>query len=513
MAAFVCRMCGGALSLINGRRICKCGYCGTVQSVPLLDGEEKAEGCRNAERLRREHRYDKAAELCEGLIRLSPTDADLYWALVLCRYGVYFSDGEPILERTQARSLLSDEDFKTALRYADEEQRSVMERQAAQIDEVRRKIVERSLGEQPDEIFLVCAESDGLAVRIVSELMTKLSAEYRVFFPSDLGERSDLEARIFAALNSARVMIVIGTFAESFEDVRTRNAWSRSLSSGKPIIPAFRGIDAGELPRELAGFQAADMSKLGWESDLLASLEKIFGGRSDPRKQRNADPVLRRAYISLETEDFPDAERICARLLETDPNNAEAYLIKLLAEYRLRSEEELDALKEDLSRSENYRLAMQLGGEGFRIRLREHNSRSLYARCVELMDTAETEKDCRAAAAEFKALNGFADSAERAAIAENRADELRAEAEEKRREGMYALSEKALRESTETAVLISAQKSLAALGDYKDSARLAEECSQKIEMLSAKSAVNESAEQPEGRGVIAKIKSILRRSR
>lgn len=511
MAAFVCRMCGGALSLIDGRRICECGYCGTVQSVPLLDGEEKAEGCRNAERLRREHRYDKAAELCEGLIRLSPTDADLYWALVLCRYGVYFSDGEPILERTRARSLLSDEDFKTALRYADEEQRSVMERQAARIDEIRRSIVERSLKEQSDEIFLVCAESDGLAVRIASELTARLSAEYRVFFPITQRAQPELEPRIFAALSSVRVMIVIGTSAESFEDVRTRNAWSRFLTSGKPIIPACRGMDAGGLPRELSGFQAADMSRLGWESDLLASLDKIFGRRSDSRKQRNADPVLRRAYISLEAEDFPDAERICARLLENDPNSAEAYLIKLLAEYGLRSEEELDALKEDFSRSENYRMAMQLGSEGFRIRLREHNSRSLYAKCAELVNAAETEKDYRAAAAEFRALNGFADSAERTAIAEKRADELHAESEEKRREGMYALSEKALRESTETAVLISAQKSLAALGDYKDSVRLAKECAEKIELLSARSAADESAEQPEKHGVIAKIRSILRR--
>ena len=88
------------LELVEGKSLCGCKFCGTIQSVPLLDSAEKAELCARAETLRREYRYDKAIALYEELIRLAPTDADLYWALTLCRYGAELSpDGSVSLNR------------------------------------------------------------------------------------------------------------------------------------------------------------------------------------------------------------------------------------------------------------------------------------------------------------------------------------------------------------------------------------------------------------------------------
>lgn len=127
MAAFICKMCGAPLALPDKARTCKCRACGVLQSVPFLDSEEKSEACKNAERLRREGHYDKALELLNGLIGLSPADADLYWAAALCRYTVTFSGDKLTVKNPPAKSLLSDEDFKTALKFADEAQRKVME--------------------------------------------------------------------------------------------------------------------------------------------------------------------------------------------------------------------------------------------------------------------------------------------------------------------------------------------------------------------------------------------------
>lgn len=497
MALFICRMCGGRLTPLDKTTICKCEFCGVVQSVPLLDDEDKAQMCAAAERFRREYRYDKAIELYEELIRYSPTDADLYWALALCRCGVEYAErgGEyvPALNRTTARSLLSDEDYKTALKYAGAEQRAAMEKQAEQIDAARRRVVEISRSAEDCDVYLNCRETDENGRRttdslIAADIYAKLCAEgLRVFFPRvSLEDKAggDWEPYIFSALSSAAVMIVVGTSAESFEDIWVRNAWSRflSLSAGdsrRRIIPAFRDFDVKELPRELAGFQAVDMSRLGFEADLAASVGSVLGTRRE-KAPAVTDPLLRRARLFIEDRDYESAEQ----LLAEQPDSAEKYLLKLLSEYRLTAERELEELRTDFSGSENYRAAMRLGDEGFRLRLRERNLNSVYNKCCESLESAVTDIQYRAAAAEFRVLN-YRDSDEKADYAERRAAEVTAENEVKRREGVYSLAAKMLEESSDTAILSSAEKSLRELGDYKNAAELADKCAVKLAELSA----------------------------
>lgn len=501
MALFICRLCGGRLTPLDKSTTCKCDFCGVVQSVPLLDDEDKAEMCAASERLRREYHYDKAIELYEELIRLSPTDADLYWALALCRCGVEYTDrgGDfvPALNRTTARSLLSDEDYKTALKYAGEEQRAAMERQAEQIDAARRHIVEISSGAEDYDVYLNCQETDENGRRttdslIAADIYAKLCAEgLRVFFPRVCLEDkagADWEPYIFSALTSAAVMIVVGTSAESFEDIWVRNAWSRFLTlaadSRRRIIPAFRDMEARELPRELSGFQALDMSRLGFEADLAASIGSVLGTKRESKAPTGSDPLLRRARLFIEDRDYSGAEQLLAEL----PDSAEKYLLNLLSEYKLTSEKELEELKTDFSHSENYRAAMRLGDEGFRLRLRERNLTSIYNKCSENLENAVTDIQYRAAAAEFRVLN-YRDSAEKADYAEKKAEEISDENEIKRREGVYSLAAKMTEESDDVKILSSAEKSLRELGDYRNAAELAEKCAAKIAELSANTPV------------------------
>lgn len=360
MAAFVCRMCGGVLELPDRSRICRCKACGVIQSVPFLDSEEKETACRNAERLRRDGYYDKAMELLEGLIKLSPTDADLYWAEVLCRYGVEFSSGKLEVRRALAKSLLSDEDYKTALKFADGEQRRLMERAAAEIDALRRKRSESAFSSGDCDVVLVCKDG-ALGSRSESKLT---AAGYSVF-------RVDRADAGLKALEQAKAMIII-----CGRDTYIDNDLIRGIiNSGKIIIPVLDGISVEQLPAELRKFQAADTSRLGWENDVLNGAAAIFNRGSAPNApSRSAEPMLRRIYIMLEDNDWSGAERIADQLIEKKRNDpqicAEAYLAKLLCEYRLCSESELSRLQGSFIGSENYRRAMQLGDEGFRLRIR-----------------------------------------------------------------------------------------------------------------------------------------------
>lgn len=105
MAAFICRYCGAPLETAE-ISVCECRSCGRLQSIPLIDSAEKRELLLRAEQLRREQRYDKAIQLYEKMIAMSPVDADLYWALALCRYGVLFFAGRWLNASEDAGSFL-----------------------------------------------------------------------------------------------------------------------------------------------------------------------------------------------------------------------------------------------------------------------------------------------------------------------------------------------------------------------------------------------------------------------
>ena len=88
------------------------------------------------------------------------------------------------------------------------------------------------------------------------------------------------EPYIFAALNSAKIMLAFGTDYEYFNAVWVKNEWSRYLSlirggEKKMLIPAYKDMDPYDLPEEFSHLQAQDMSKLGFMQDLIRGIKKI----------------------------------------------------------------------------------------------------------------------------------------------------------------------------------------------------------------------------------------------
>lgn len=386
MAAFNCRFCGAALEFSESR-VCECRGCGRLQSVPMLDSEEKRELITRAEQLRAEGRYDKASELFERMVQLSPTDADLYWGLALCRFGVvFFLDGGVSLNKTQAHSFLTDSDYHQALRFADGEQRDFFEQTALRIDQKRREIAEIAAGQKFD-IFLCCRENNENGfpsdnVKLASELYKKLSAQgLSVFFPRiTLEDKADSEWEpyIFGALNSAKVMLVICSAKNCLDDVFLSGVLGRFSSdglAGKAIIPILYGITPAELPEELSHFQAVDASALGFEYDLIFSIRALFNKEISENISSEKSPLVRRAYLFLEDGDRESAKRICERIGQTEP--AEAALIRLLIESGAKTEDDLDKLAANITVSDNYRLAMQSGNEALRARLKKHAEAAL----------------------------------------------------------------------------------------------------------------------------------------
>ncbi len=372
MPIIKCKMCGGDLNLVEDSSVCECEYCGTKQTVPKLDDEKKLKLFERANRLRTACEFDKAAGVYETIIADFDQEAEAYWGLILCKFGIEYVDDPatgnkiPTCHRSSFDSLMDDPNFDMVMECADPIARRVYRDEAKAIEELRKRIIEVSSKEEPYDVFISYKELDENGERtldsvIAQDIYTELTDKgYRVFFSrisleSKLGV--EYEPYIFAALNSAKVMLVVGTDYDYFNAVWVKNEWSRFLAliaSGqkKTLIPVFKGIDAYDMPKEFNKLAAQDMGKVGAMQDLVRGVEKILGGKKQEEKQvlqqsfvpsggPNAIALLDRGNMALEDGDWEKANSLFDQVLNMDARNAEAYLGLALASEACSNPEQL----------------------------------------------------------------------------------------------------------------------------------------------------------------------------
>ena len=357
-----------------------CQYCGTRQTLPRLDSARIAGLYERAELLRRGNDFDKAAAVYEQIVSLAPNDAEAYWSLVLCRYGIEYVEDPashkrvPTINRVQFGSILEDTDYLSALQNADDEQKSVYIAEAKAIEAIQKGYLAISEREKPFDVFICYKETDDNGRRtmdsvLANDLYHQLTQEgFKVFFScitleDKLG--TEYEPYIFAALNSAKVMVVLGTRPEYFSAVWVRNEWSRFLAlikngEQKVLIPAYRDMSPYDLPEEFSHLQALDMSRLGFMQDLIRGIKKILGTENVVGAASVAtSPLLRRAFLFLENREWKNAESYCERILDQEPENAQAYVCKLMAELQVSEREALKKHAAALPKNNTYRLALR----------------------------------------------------------------------------------------------------------------------------------------------------------
>ena len=384
MAIIKCKMCGGDLTLIEGQSVAECEYCGSKQTVPTADNEKKLTLFARANRLRAACDFDKAAGLYEAIVAEFPEEAESYWGLVLCKYGIeYVNDPAtgkkiPTCHRSSFDSVMDDGNFEQAMENADEAALRVYRQEAKQIEEIRKGILAVSSSEKPYDIFICYKETDAEGDRTVDSLLAQdiydslTSKGYRVFFSritleDKLGQA--YEPYIFAALNSAKIMLAVGTCYEHYNAVWVKNEWSRYLKiiaqdKNKYLIPCYKGLDAYDMPKEFAHLQGQDMGKVGAIADLLRGIEKLM-----PKQESNTTVIqervvvggsggsnkiaslLDRGNMALEDGDWAKADSFFEDVLNNDSKNAQAYMGKTLAQEKCRTMDALVRKRKDVYQS------------------------------------------------------------------------------------------------------------------------------------------------------------------
>ena len=531
MTVFKCKICGGTLEVLENESIFECQYCGSIQTLPKLTNSKINNLYDRANHLRRNNEFDKALGLYENILLEDPTDAEVYWSIVLCKYGIeYVEDPQtkkrvPTIHRAQYTSILADTDYKLALQYADEKQKTIYEQDANYIDDLQKGILEISLKEEPFDVFICYKESDEQGNRTVdSALASELYYELTEMGIKTFFSRITLEDKlgiayepyIFAALNSAKVMVVIGTKAEYLQAVWVKNEWNRYLSlikngEDKLLIPAYKGMDPYDLPEEFSHLQALDMNRLGFMFDLMHVIKKIINGSkqevvetkqveqieekkvkekeiktSDYKLPVNVDALLERAFMFLEDEDWEEAEEYCEKVLDYQPKNAMAYVGKLLADLGVKKLYKLKDYKEKFDNNRNYQRAIQFADDKLRKELqdslqaiidRDQDKKygATYERAKKYMHSAEEVEDWRNAIALFEKTAGYKDSNKllKKCIEGKKEAELNEQYEEAKKLQSYNRS----------MYLKAAIDIYESLADYKDSQKKLEESKVRYEKL------------------------------
>ena len=520
MSIFKCKMCGGTIEFNPGDTVGVCDSCGTKQTLPTTNDEIITNLHNRANTLRLKCEFDKAEEIYNKILEKNPDDAEAHWGIILCKYGIeYVEDPKtynrvPTCHRTSFDAILADEDYKAALANGDGAQRELYEEEAKKIDRIQKDILSIVHNEKPFDVFICYKETDENGNRtqdsvIANDIYHQLTQEgFKVFYAAITLEDKvgqEYEPYIFAALNSAKVMLVVGSKPEYFTAVWVKNEWSRFLKliktdRSKLLIPCYRNMDAYELPEEFAHLQAQDMSKIGFINDLVRGIRKLVADTDSQEKtvresvavnsgNANEESLLKRAFMFLEDGDWSAADEYCEKVLDIDPENARAYLGKLMAECRACRLEDLQNCEQPFGGSGNYnkilrfadpKLIETLKGYIAHINERNENARltGIYNRAVSAMNEANSENGYKAAAEIFKTVPGFKD-------ADSLVEKCLDNAEICRKDALYNSARSQMNQNTISSYE-SAIRMLESIPGWKDADEQIYACKKKIEELKAK---------------------------
>ena len=402
---FYCKMCGGELEVNQDATVGQCQYCGTKQTIPKTDNEKIMNLFNRANHYRMKNDFDNAMNSYENILNEDSKNAEAYWGLCLCRYGIEYAKDPltekmiPTCHRTQLESIIEDEDFISACENADSVARSTYEQEAKHIDKIQKKILQISSKEEDYDVFICYKEADNMGERtpdsvIGQDIYDALTEKgIRVFFARiSLEDKvgTAYEPYIFAALQSAPIMITIGTKPEYMEAVWVKNEWSRFLAmmkkdSKKTIIPVYKFMNPYDMPEGFARIQAVNMEKIGAMQDLVHGIEKILGKDKNRivekvvRVDENANsaskyaPLLERAWIFLEDKNWNKAREYVERVLDMNPKCGEAYLIKMLAGMSLNNRNALKNWSHPLDGYDEYKKIMKYGDDELKNELMQYN--------------------------------------------------------------------------------------------------------------------------------------------
>lgn len=373
MGALKCKMCGSNLEIEDSITVCKCEKCGTSQTVPDIEDDKELKLFERAGRLRFNCDFDKAAGIYNTITDSYPEEAEGYWGLILCKYGIEYADNAsgkkvPVCHRISYDSVMDDEDFELVMENSDSESRAIFREEAKIIEENRKKYIQIAESEQPYDIYISYRAKDDngdktAVSEIAGHLYNKLtSARYRVFLSEAAlkgKKQSDCEPYIYSALNSANVMLALGTSYDDYNNVWVKNEWNRYLeiaekNKNKCLIPCYKDVDEYDIPKEFAGLKVCQLGNDDTFNNIMAEIANVVKPESvnqpapEPEKAEPAEEIeleeieiiepvdinklLDEGFSAISDKNWKEANKLFFQVLDEEPDNSKAYWGQLLVQ-------------------------------------------------------------------------------------------------------------------------------------------------------------------------------------
>lgn len=435
---YKCKICGGEIQPNEDGRIGKCLYCGAVQTLPKEKDDKVSNILNRANDYRLNCDFDRAIYEYEKVMELDETEPEVHWGLFLSKYGVeYVKDNmtfsyKPTLHRISSISVFDDVDYQATIKYASDISAIQYKQDAENIENVMKELLLISTNQEPYDIFLSYKELDDVTRQrtidsnLAYELYNALTAQgYKVFFaPKSLGVGL-YEPKIYSAIITSKVMIVLGTQPQYFNAVWVKNEWSRFAElvengENKVIIPVFRDMEANQLPSRIAKYQAYDMSNIEFLPSILNVISQSVSKNSKVAYNKDAsaeDVYLERGFLALEDGNFSQADSFFENVLNLNPHNSQAYFGKLMVEMKITKQEQILTSPKNLSEYKNFEKAVRFADYQLKttlLKYEEDVSFSLnqikYTKCVEELKNVVTKEGLIKAKESFLELGDFKSS-------------------------------------------------------------------------------------------------------
>lgn len=370
MGALKCKMCGSNLEIEDSITVCKCEKCGTSQTVPDIEDDKELKLFERAGRLRFNCDFDKAAGIYDTITDSYPEEAEGYWGLILCKYGIEYADDAsgkkiPVCHRTSYNSVMDEEDFELVMENSNSESRAIYREEAKIIEETRKEYIRIAESEQPYDIYISYRAQDDNGDKtpvseIAGHLYNKLtSAGYRVFLSEAAlkgKKQSDCEPYIYSALNSANVMLALGTSYDDYNDVWVKNEWNRYLeiavkNKNKCLIPCYKDVDEYDIPKEFAGLKVCQLGNDDTFNNIMAEIANVVKPESVNQPAPQTEPaeeieleeieiiepvdinkLLDEGFAAIADKNWKEANKLFFQVLDEEPDNSKAYWGQLLVQ-------------------------------------------------------------------------------------------------------------------------------------------------------------------------------------
>ena len=404
-----CKICGGEIAPDAEHNNGACLGCGAECMYPKADIKK----LNRVTYLRNNLDFPRAELFADEVAEDNAEDSEVYWNKLLCQYGIqYVRSGAkrfPVCRRNTAGlpEVTENENYKRALYYSTEDMQSHYVNMGAAIAEA--VSVSRNIFAHQDkkyDVFVLSRENadadsdldgDKLFLRFTENL------GFSVFYaPETLKEMDEAEkaAQIAYALENSRIMLAnfkdISDCHDGYMNYAVR-AFAAAMSNDeqKLLFPIFNShnIQFQQLPEELVWFDDVfDSAESEFMREISEKVEMILKPEEAAvvpdsivtATAANKENLIKRAYMFLEDGEFDTADTYFDKILDIDIEDSRAYIGKLLAEYKLTSEDQIPTIPMPVTDDKNFIKALRFATPEQKARYEALNG--------EIVDNIESEK-------------------------------------------------------------------------------------------------------------------------